>query len=236
VNRTTKLDVVHPCYNPHEGWEKELLHYYKIFVSQLPSQVEVKLYLVDDGSIRGVTEAHLQYLRENIPAFEYVTYSQNRGKGFALRTAIAKTQGDLIIYTDADYPYRMENAWEMFRLLNDENYDVVLGVRDDHYYSQLPFLRKIFSLSLRTMNHIFFPSMFVKDTQSGLKGFNQKGKTYFSKLISTRFYLIWSLWYWRHVVKIYAWPKYKYTCVMELVFTNELENDKTRTTEFSKYF
>ena len=46
MNRTTKLDVVHPCYNPHEGWEKELLHYYKIFVSQLPSQVEVKLYLV----------------------------------------------------------------------------------------------------------------------------------------------------------------------------------------------
>ncbi|MGX7687480.1 glycosyltransferase family 2 protein [Flectobacillus sp. BAB-3569] len=181
MNRTTKLDVVHPCYNPHEGWEKELLHYYKIFVSQLPSQVEVKLYLVDDGSIRGVTGAHLQYLQENIPSFEYVTYSQNRGKGFALRTAIAKTQGDLIIYTDADYPYRMENAWEMFRLLNDENYDVVLGVRDDHYYSQLPFLRKVFSLSLRTMNHVFFPSMFVKDTQSGLKGFNQKGKEVFLK-------------------------------------------------------
>jgi glycosyltransferase involved in cell wall biosynthesis len=173
------LDIVHPCYNPHEGWEKELIHYYTIFAAQLPPEVEVNLYVVNDGSSKGITSERLSNLTAAIPSFHYVSYQQNQGKGFALRTAIAQTKSDLVIYTDADYPYRMENAWEMFRLLYEEKYDVVLGVRDDHYYSQLPFLRKVFSLALRTMNHIFFPSMFVKDTQSGLKGFNSKGREVF---------------------------------------------------------
>ncbi len=181
MNRTIVLDIVHPCYNPHQGWEQELVHYFKIFVTKLPQEVAVNLYLVDDGSLRGVTKENINFLHENIPSFQYITYAQNRGKGFALRTAIAQTKGNLVIYTDADYPYRMENAWEMFRLLYQEKFDVVLGVRDEHYYSQLPFLRKVFSLSLRSMNHIFFPNMFVKDTQSGLKGFNQRGKEVFLK-------------------------------------------------------
>ena len=179
LKATTTLDIVHPCYNPHEGWEQELIHYYRIFVAKLPTEVTVTLYVVNDGSSRGISATHLANLQAAVPSFEYVTYEQNQGKGFALRTAIAQTQSNLVIYTDADYPYRMENAWEMFRLLYEEKYDVVLGVRDDHYYSQLPFLRKVFSLALRTMNHIFFPSMFVKDTQSGLKGFNIKGREVF---------------------------------------------------------
>ena len=103
------------------------------------------------------------------------------GKGAALREAVKQAKGDLIIYTDADYPYLIENAVEMFHLLSSDAADVVVGVRDEQYYDQLPLGRKIFSLSLKVMNYLFFPQLKVKDTQSGLKGFNQKGKEVFLK-------------------------------------------------------
>jgi hypothetical protein len=94
---------------------------------------------------------------------------------------VRQTTGKWVIYTDADYPYLIENAVEMFRLLSSDTADVVVGVRDEQYYDQLPLGRKIFSLSLKVMNYLFFPQLKVKDTQSGLKGFNQKGKEVFLK-------------------------------------------------------
>jgi hypothetical protein len=105
----------------------------------------------------------------------------NQGKGGALRDAVRQTTGKWVIYTDADYPYLIDNAVKMFRLLSTDAADVVVGVRDEQYYDQLPLGRKIFSLSLKVMNYLFFPQLKVKDTQSGLKGFNQKGKDVFLK-------------------------------------------------------
>jgi hypothetical protein len=70
---------------------------------------------------------------------------------------------------------------DMFRLLSTDAADIVVGVRDEQYYDQLPLGRKIFSLSLKVMNYLFFPQLKVKDTQSGLKGFNLKGKEIFLK-------------------------------------------------------
>ena len=173
------LSIVHPCYNPHKDWEKELVRFHKILLSNIPAHFTTNLILVDDGSSKGINQEHLDYIKAELPGFEFIKNPKNMGKGFALRTAMKHNQSDLIIYTDYDYPYEMKNVWNMFALLNEEKMDVVVGIRDNQYYSQLPFLRKFFSLSLRFMNHLFFPSLFVKDTQSGLKGFNQKGKNVF---------------------------------------------------------
>ncbi|MFC0185351.1 Glycosyl transferase family 2 [Pseudarcicella hirudinis] len=175
------LDIVHPCYNPHADWEKELLLYYNQFMSRIPRDVKTSVYVVNDGSQRGLEQSAIDFLYTNIPNFTFVSYEKNQGKGYALRKAVSETKADLVIYTDADYPYRMENAWEMFELLSKGNYDIVVGVRDNHYYEQLPFMRKVFSLSLKYMNYIFFPKLIVKDTQSGLKGFNRNGKVVFLK-------------------------------------------------------
>ncbi|RXK49617.1 glycosyltransferase [Aquirufa rosea] len=150
-------------------------------MSKIPKDVVVHVYVVDDGSKYGVNPKDIQFLEQSIPHFTFIPLSQNLGKGGALRQAIQQTQGDWVIYTDADYPYRMENAWEMFQILTSGKSDVVVGVRDEQYYDQLPLRRKIFSLSLKLMNYLFFPSLKVKDTQSGLKGFNAKGKELFLK-------------------------------------------------------
>jgi glycosyltransferase involved in cell wall biosynthesis len=175
------LDLVHPCYNPHKGWAEDLLHYFQQFRDQLPADLQVSVYLVNDGSSHGIQASDLSLLEAGIASFHFIDLPKNVGKGAALREAVKQTTGDLIIYTDADYPYKMENALEMYRRLASGNVDVVVGVRDEQYYDSLPLRRKIFSLSLKLMNYLFFPRLKVKDTQSGLKGFNQRGKELFLK-------------------------------------------------------
>jgi len=173
------LDLVHPCYNPHPNWAQDLVHYYEQLVKILPKDLPIAVYVVNDGSSKGINEQDIQYLTAEIPHFHFIDLPKNVGKGGALREAIRQTTSEIIIYTDADYPYKLENAREMYRKLDEENVDIVVGVRDEHYYDSLPLARKIFSLSLKVMNYLFFPRLKVKDTQSGLKGFNQKGKRIF---------------------------------------------------------
>ena len=139
------------------------------------------MYLVNDGSKSGIRTEDIHLLSHKITGFTYIDSPINQGKGGALRDAVRQTTGKWVIYTDADYPYLIANAVEMFHLLSSDAADVVVGVRDEQYYDQLPLGRKIFSLSLKVMNYLFFPQLKVKDTQSGLKGFNQKGKEIFLK-------------------------------------------------------
>lgn len=136
---------------------------------------------MNDGSKSGIRAQDIDLLKAAIAGFTYIDSPINQGKGGALRDAVRQTTGKWVIYTDADYPYLINNAVEMFRLLSTDAADVVVGVRDEQYYDQLPLGRKIFSLSLKLMNYVFFPQLKVKDTQSGLKGFNQKGKEIFLK-------------------------------------------------------
>ncbi len=137
------------------------------------------MYIVNDGSKSGIRSVDIELLKTSVPGFTYIDSPVNQGKGGALRDAVRQTTGKYIIYTDADYPYMIDNAVAMFHLLSSDAADVVVGVRDEQYYDQLPLGRKIFSLSLKVMNYLFFPQLKVKDTQSGLKGFNQKGKEIF---------------------------------------------------------
>jgi glycosyltransferase involved in cell wall biosynthesis len=147
----------------------------------IPAETTIHTYLVNDGSKSGIRQEDIRLLSEKISGFTYIDSPLNQGKGGALRDAVRQTTGKWVIYTDADYPYLIANAVEMFRLLSSDAADVVVGVRDEQYYDQLPLGRKIFSLSLKVMNYLFFPQLKVKDTQSGLKGFNQKGKEVFLK-------------------------------------------------------
>lgn len=157
------------------------MHYYTLFKGAIPAETGIHTYLVNDGSKSGISQEDIQLLTEKIGGFTYIDSPINQGKGGALREAVRQTTGKWVIYTDADYPYLIANAVEMFRLLSSDTADVVVGVRDEQYYDQLPLGRKIFSLSLKMMNYLFFPQLKVKDTQSGLKGFNQKGKEVFLK-------------------------------------------------------
>lgn len=179
--RTADLNIVHPIYNPRPGWAEELLHQYTHLKQMLPAQITIHMYLVNDGSETGICVKDIAQIKETVGQFTYIDSPVNQGKGAALREAVRVTNGKYIIYTDADYPYLISNAVEMFQILYSDAADIVVGVRDEQYYYQLPLVRKIISMSLKKINFYFFPQLKVKDTQSGLKGFNENGKDLFLK-------------------------------------------------------
>lgn len=175
------LDLVHPIFNPKKGWSDDLLYYFNKFKEPIQQEFEIQLVLVNDGSSMGVEEEHIASLKHQIDKLTYIELPVNQGKGAALRKAMEYCHAELIMYTDFDYPYQLQNMWDMLNKLKERQTDIVVGVRDEQYYDQLPWQRMIFSLSLKVMNYLFFPRLKVKDTQSGLKGFNQKGKELFMK-------------------------------------------------------
>jgi glycosyltransferase involved in cell wall biosynthesis len=157
------VSLVLPCYHPPEGWEQLVSSSFHSFCNSLQHPAE--LLVVFDGSSSGVSVKALSYLK-------IIQYPNNRGKGYAIRQGVAEAAGDIIIYTDIDFPYSIESMSAIYKTLKDNECDVAVGVKDADYYSHVPLLRRIISKYLRALIRLFL-SMPITDTQCGLKGFNR---------------------------------------------------------------
>ncbi len=177
------LSIVLPCYNPPDDWERHVSEAYAYIARQL--NMEPELIIVNDGSSKNI-DAALEQLKLNIPRLIYTALSQNRGKGAALRTGVAKATGNLVLYTDIDFPYTQASFLEVFDALSNGNCDVAIGVKNADYYRHSPKYRTFISKALRKGIGFFF-NMPVTDTQCGRKGFNQKGKTVFLETTIDRY-------------------------------------------------
>lgn len=179
------LDLVLPCFNPAAGWKETVIYNIKLLNQYLPD-TEVFIFLVNDGSTSGVKPEDLTFLEQNLPNFTYITYQENKGKGYALRRGVKKTSHDLCMYTDVDFPYRTESFIQLYKtLLNPEN-DIVVGVRDKYYYADQTQSRTFISKFLKVVNQ-YILHLPVTDTQCGLKGFNRQGRELFLRTKINRY-------------------------------------------------
>lgn len=177
------LSLVIPCYNPAENWEKELVHHAKGFAAFI--EQDFKLVLVNDASSKGIDEVSIQFIRDNVSDFQYISYDKNRGKGYALRCGVATINEGLILYTDIDFPYEFTSMKAIWTSLREGN-DIAVGTRNDVYYENTPKKRTLISKILRFVLRRIF-RLPISDTQCGLKGFNQRGKNIFLKTRIERF-------------------------------------------------
>lgn len=179
------LSLILPCFNPPEGWEKNVVSVFKLLQSQLP-EIDLRLTIVNDGSQKNVTPETNDFLKAEIPGLIFNSYTVNKGKGYALRTGVNLSVADFYLFTDIDFPYRPESMVEVISLLCTRQYDIVAGIKSEGYYNQTPFLRKQVSLLLRAMTRLLL-QLPVSDTQCGLKGFNEKGKALFMQTTIERY-------------------------------------------------
>jgi glycosyltransferase involved in cell wall biosynthesis len=140
--------------------------------------------VVNDGSVsKTYADATYKFADDLIKLIEY---QPNRGKGEALRTGVRASSGEIIVYTDIDFPYTIESVSEVINILSHKDANVVIGVKDSSYYTQVPPIRRFISRVFR-----FFVRLFLRiptdDTQCGLKGFDQKGKEIFLKTAIDRY-------------------------------------------------
>ncbi len=171
-----ELSLVLPCYNPQQGWERNIFGAYSSFCGM--AGVKAELILVLDGVSAAVKEEDLQWLQAQIQELRIVRYPENRGKGFAIREGVRTATGAIIMYTDVDMPYSIDSMFSVFQCLQNNSCDVAIGVKDEDYYQHLPFARKLISRCLRVLIRVFL-AMPITDTQCGLKGFKKDAAALF---------------------------------------------------------
>lgn len=198
MNWTCKTDVILPFYKPHEGWCEHLcdsLAHLRPWLHERGSSLRV--ILANDGSpLEFYPQEKLDAIRRECDEFEFVTYDVNRGKGFCLRTAVARADGDFQVYTDGDFPFGWKCVADACERLKD-GADVVMGVRGQDYAKALHPLRKLISRAVRRLNRFLLgmPKRCL-DTQAGMKGFRGEGRRAFldttvdSFLFDTEFILL----------------------------------------------
>lgn len=172
------IDIVLPCYNPPADFV-ELVD--KTFRNLKASSLDRKLnlFVVNDGSTHNFTDIQIKQLCNIQEAVRIISYPVNRGKGYALRKAIAETCSPLVVYTDYDFPFRPDSIRKVIEAL-DKGADVVLVSRNHDYLRILPVTRRFYSFMSKLLNRLVLGLEF-HETQGGLKGFNVKGKEIFMK-------------------------------------------------------
>lgn len=183
MNKHT-LDIVLPCYNPGVHWEENIISSYRELSVQL-RDTTLRLFIINDGSTRGIDSAAVDRLQTAIPDCRWISYALNRGKGHALRTGVQHCTGAYTIYTDVDFPYTIHSIVSVFAALLD-GADVAAGIKDDYYYRNVPPFRRFISRVLRKMTAALL-GMEISDTQCGLKGFNAKGREVFLHTVIERY-------------------------------------------------
>jgi glycosyltransferase involved in cell wall biosynthesis len=170
------IDLVLPCYNPRADFEEMVFEYFWYLKACYPER-KMHLYVVNDGSVRNFNGAQIKKLSSMEPVVQVISYPMNRGKGYALRRAVALTTSPFVIYTDYDFPFRLDTMKMLIEEL-DKGADIVMVGRNHNYLKILPPKRRFYSNTSRFFNK-FILGLKYPETQGGLKGFNENGKKIF---------------------------------------------------------
>jgi glycosyltransferase involved in cell wall biosynthesis len=114
------LSILIPVYN-----EKDTILELLRRVEEVELPVGKEIVIVDDGSTDGTREL----LKDLGARAKVVGHERNRGKGAALRTALAHATGDFAIIQDADLEYDPKDYAGLLVPLLDGRADVVYGSR-----------------------------------------------------------------------------------------------------------
>ncbi|MBK8827567.1 MAG: glycosyltransferase [Saprospiraceae bacterium] len=172
-----------PAYNPSEGWELAFLEGYTNFCKAIEANIPVTL--INDGSSNDIS-AGVSFLQEKIgKEFNYLSYPKNRGKGGALKFGAENSYASCIMFTDIDFPYRVESMKAVW-LTSSKQPGIITGYREKEYYSDVSNWRTFLSKGLRILNKSIL-SLPVNDTQCGLKAFDNGVKEILLQCETDRF-------------------------------------------------
>lgn len=120
-----KLSILVPVYNEQFTIQEIVQALLRV---SLPDGVKRELIIVDDCS-QDRTWGHLEEIRNENPDIRILRHECNKGKGSAIRTAIAEATGDVIVIQDADLEYDPNDLPLLLRPILDGDADVVYGSR-----------------------------------------------------------------------------------------------------------
>ncbi len=114
-----KISIIMPVYN-------EAKTISRIIQKVMAVRLNKELIIVDDGSNDG-TQDFLKVIKH--PNIKVIFHHNNKGKGYAIRTALARVTGNIVIIQDADLEYNPEDYHKLIKPVLDGKSKVVYGSR-----------------------------------------------------------------------------------------------------------
>ena len=134
-------------------------------------KLETEIIFSDDGSTDGCGETVSRFAKDH-PEIKTVKNEKNKGKGSAVRKAVAGSSGDFVIYTDCDLAYGTEVFFSAVDRLVSGSDDIIVGSRNltGDGYDGYGVLRRIASKAyIRFLSAL--GGLDLSDSQCGFKAF-----------------------------------------------------------------
>lgn len=164
------LSVIVPAYNC-ETVDRDLLGIQK-YLEELNRPYEI--VCVVDGLKNGKDKT--RELAEEIrgPRIKVYSYTDNRGKGYAVRFGMAKARGGVIAFIDAGNDLSASGIGLALEHMRWYKADIIVGSKR-HHASRVhyPIQRKILSFIVQRATRFIF-GLNISDTQTGLKVFRRE--------------------------------------------------------------
>ncbi|MBZ9730281.1 glycosyltransferase family 2 protein [Salegentibacter sp. JZCK2] len=161
-----QISVVIPLLNE----EQSLTELYNWIAKVMRSNsFSYEIIFIDDGSTDDSWKT-IEALQENDKAVKGIKFNRNYGKSQALHAGFLRAQGDVIITMDADLQDNPEEIPDLYKMITEEDYDLVSGWKKKRYDSvvskNIP--SKIFNAAARKTSGVK-----LHDFNCGLKAYRQ---------------------------------------------------------------
>lgn len=127
-----------------------------------------EILFIDDGSSDESWKI-IEEISSKNPNVKGIRFMRNFGKSQALHAGFARAKGDVVITMDADLQDSPEEIPELFRMITQDNYDLVSGWKKKRYDNavtkNLP--SKLFNWAARKTSGVY-----LNDFNCGLKAYN----------------------------------------------------------------
>lgn len=134
------------------------------------NRLTYELIFIDDGS-RDDSWSIIKKLNTKNPSVSGIRFANNFGKSQALHAGFEKVKGDVVITMDADLQDSPDEIPELFRLIKEENLDIVSGWKkkryDAYFTKNLP--SKLFNWAARRIS-----GLSLHDFNCGLKAYKKE--------------------------------------------------------------
>lgn len=163
ITSNVRISVIIPVYN-----QQTIISYSLARIKEVLDlfSKSYELIVINDGSY----DTTLNILREEQmldPRMRVITYIPNRGKGYAIKSGIMQSSGDVLLFIDADLDISPSAIMHYIKQI--EKFDLVVASKRHHLSKvHATISRKIQSRMFSTLVRIAV-GIKIKDTQSGLK-------------------------------------------------------------------
>ena len=158
------ISIVVPLFN-----EEESLPHLAEWIDRVMKEngFEYEVIMVDDGSKDGSWNV-IEQLREKNSCYKGIKFRRNYGKSAALNVGFSHANGDVVVTMDADLQDSPDEVPELYRMIKDEDYDLVSGWKKVRYDSKIAknIPSKFFNWTTRKMSGIK-----LHDFNCGLKAY-----------------------------------------------------------------